>query len=41
MLFILYHKEYTRLLRCSIIENQKNRDNMIIADQIITIVTIN
>ena len=31
MLFILYLKEYTRLMRFSIIEKPKNGDDMIIA----------
>ena len=37
----LYLKEYTRLLRFSIIANQKNVADTIIASQIITIFTIN
>ena len=41
MLFVLYLKEYARLLRCWIIENQKNGDDTVIASQIITIFTIN
>ena len=41
MLFVLYLKEYTRLLQCSIIENQTNGDDTVIASQIITIFTIN
>ena len=41
MLFVLYLKEYTRLLRCSIIENQKNGDDTVITSQIIMIFTIN
>ena len=39
--FMLYLKEYTRLLRFLIIENQKNGDNTMIAGQIIMIFTIN
>ena len=35
----MYLKEYTRLLRFSIIESQKNGDDTIIASQIITVVT--
>ena len=34
---MLFLKEYARLLRFSIIENQKNGDDTIIAGQIITI----
>ena len=40
MLFVLYLKEYTGLLQCSIIENQRNVDDMITTNQIITIFTI-
>ena len=40
--YLYFHlKEYTRLLWFSIIENQKNGDDTIIASQIITIFTIN
>ena len=38
---MLLFKEYARLLRFLIIENQKNGDDTIIAGQIITIFTIN
>ena len=31
MLFVLYLKEYARLLRCWIIENQKNGDDTVVA----------
>ena len=42
MLFVYFNlKEYTQLLQCSIIENQKNGDDSVIASQIITIFTIN
>ena len=40
MLFVFYLKEYTGLLQCLIIENQRNVDDMITTNQIITIFTI-